>query len=104
MSVFDNLNADDLYPLRSDPFIRKLSSTVIVRICKSGDLKTIRIAGKIFVTKQWVLEFIEKSTNKELSFQVKSPTSVSRKNQVLEAEQQFKQITRAKPKRAPKPA
>lgn len=96
MPVFDNLNADDLYPLRSDPFIRKLSSTVIVRICKSGDLKTIRIAGKIFVTKQWVLEFIEKSTNKELSFQVKS---ASRKNKVLEAEQESKQITRAKTKR-----
>jgi hypothetical protein len=97
MSVFDNLNADDLYPLRSDPFVKKLSSTVIVRICKSGDLKTIRLAGKIFVTKQWVLEFIEKSTNKELSFQMKS---TSRKNKVLEAEQESKQITRAKTKRA----
>ncbi len=94
MSVFENLNADDLYPMRSDAFLKKLSPTVIVRICKTGDLETIRISGKIFVTKKWVLEFIEKSTNKELSFQVKSSTSALRKKQVLKAEEEFNKTAR----------
>ncbi len=67
---------DDLPPIRLERFIEEsgLSHVTCWRYRRKGWLRTLNIAGKVFLTRSAVREFNERAANGEFARVVKSPT------------------------------